>query len=125
MARDFNLNSPIYLQVAQMIRDAIVSGDLPEGKAIPSVRQISVEQELNPQTVLNATRLLMEESILEKRRGIGIFVRAGARENLLKNEREKFRSQDVPEMVARAELLGLTAVKTAEIIKEAFKERRK
>lgn len=125
MARDFNLNSPIYLQVAQMIKDAIVSGDLPEGEAIPSVRQISVEQELNPQTVLNATRLLMEESILEKRRGIGIFVRAGARENLLKNEREKFRSQDVPEMVARAELLGLTAVKTAEIVKEAFKERRK
>ena len=125
MARDFNLNSPIYLQVAQMIKDAIVSGDLPEGEAIPSVRQISVEQELNPQTVLNATRLLMEESILEKRRGIGIFVRAGARENLLKNEREKFRSQNVPEMVARAELLGLTAVKTAEIVKEAFKERRK
>lgn len=125
MAHDFNLNIPIYLQVAQMIRDAIVSGDLPEGEAIPSVRQISVEQELNPQTVLNATRLLMEESILEKRRGIGIFVQAGAKENLLKNEREKFRTQDVPEMVTRAKLLGLTAAKTVEIVKEAFKERRK
>ena len=125
MAHDFSLTSPIYLQVAQMIRDTIVSGDLPEGEAIPSVRQISVEQELNPQTVLNATRLLMEESILEKRRGIGIFVQAGAREKLLKNEREKFRSQDVPELVARAKLLGLTAANTAGIVKEAFKEREK
>ncbi len=65
----FGNETPIYLQVAQMIRDAIVAGDLPEGEAIPSVRQLSVEQGLNPQTVLNATRLLLDEGILEKRRG--------------------------------------------------------
>ncbi len=119
----FDQTRPIYLQVAEMIRDAILSADLPEGEAIPSVRRISVEQELNPQTVLNATRLLMDEDLLEKRRGVGIFVQAGARQVLIDREKEAFRTVELPALVSRARLLGLSARETTDMVKKTFEER--
>jgi len=122
MTLDFDHKTPIYLQVAQMIREAVLAGDLKEGEAIPSVRQISVEQGLNPQTVLNATRRLMDEGILEKRRGIGIFVRAGAHETLQRSELEVFRGEDIPGLVNRAKLLGLSMTETCALVKTGFKE---
>ena len=118
----FDHKTPIYLQVAWMIRDAVLRGDLPEGEAIPSVRQVSVEQGLNPQTVLNATRLLIDEGILEKRRGIGIFVKEGARKALLRAELKRFKADDVNALVNRARLLGLSRKSTLELIKEKFEE---
>ena len=122
MIVDFNHKTPIYLQIAEMIRDAIVTGDLPEGEAIPSVRQVSVEQGLNPQTVLNANRMLLEEGILEKRRGIGFFVKEGARMVLLKAELERLKREDVPALINRAKLLGLSRQATLDLIKVHFKE---
>lgn len=118
----FDHKTPIYLQVARMIREAVLSGDLPEGKAIPSVRQISVEQELNPQTVLNATRLLLDEGILEKRRGIGVFVKEGARAALMRRELEIFKKEEIPGLVSRARLLGLSSKITLGLVKEKFEE---
>lgn len=118
----FDHKTPIYLQVARMIREAVLSGDLPEGKAIPSVRQISVEQELNPQTVLNATRLLLDEGILEKRRGIGVFVKEGARAALMRRELEIFKKEEIPVLVSRARLLGLSSKITLGLVKEKFEE---
>jgi DNA-binding transcriptional regulator YhcF (GntR family) len=122
MTINFDHKTPIYLQVAAMIRDAVASGDLVEGGAIPSVRDISAENSLNPQTVLNATRILIEEEVLEKRRGIGIFVREGARQALLKAELEKFKSEDVPNLTKRAKLLGLSPKMTLDLVREKFKE---
>ena len=122
MTLNFGSKTPIYLQVAQMIRDAIVSGDLAEGKAIPSVRQVSVEQGLNPQTVLNATHLLLDEGVLEKQRGVGIFVKEGARELLLAAELERFKAADLPGMVKRARLLGLSSKATVDLVKVHFEE---
>ena len=122
MTLNFGSKTPIYLQVAMMIRDAIVSGDLAEGKAIPSVRQVSVEQGLNPQTVLNATHLLLDEGALEKRRGIGIFVKEGARELLLAAELEQFKDADLPDLVQRARLLGLSCKATMDLVKVQFEE---
>ena len=124
MSYQFDSTTPIYLQVARQIRDAIVEGDLAEGEAIPSVRQISVERNLNPQTVLNATRLLMDEGILEKQRGIGIFVAAGARKKMLRLERQIFETEDVPALVDRAAMLKFSANDTNKIIIAAFKERK-
>ena len=120
----FDSTTPIYLQVARQIKDSIVTGDLQEGEAIPSVRQISVDRNLNPQTVLNATRLLMDEGILEKQRGIGIFVAEGAHKNLLRMERKIFETEEVPALVSRAEVLKLSASDTNKIITAAFKERK-
>lgn len=122
MTLTFGNKVPIYLQVAQMIRDAIMSGDLPEGEAIPSVRQISVEQGLNPQTVLNATRLLVDEGILEKRRGVGIFVKAGGRKALISLELNRFIGNDLPALVKRAQLLGLSSKAAVELVKAQFEE---
>ena len=118
----FDPKAPIYLQVAQMVRDAIMSGDLREGEAIPSVRQISVEQGLNPQTVLNATRLLVDEGILEKRRGVGIFVKAGGRKALIALELNRFKESDLPALVKRAQLLGLSSKAAVELVKAQFVE---
>ncbi len=122
MTINFDHKTPIYHQVARMIRDAVVAGDLPEGEAIPSVRQVSAEQGLNPQTVLNATRLLIDEGVLEKRRGIGIFVKEGARTALLGEELKRFKAADVPTLVGRARLLGLTRKATLDLVKEEFEE---
>lgn len=122
MTINFDHRTPIYLQVARMIRDAVVAGDLPEGEAIPSVRRVSVEQGLNPQTVLNATRLLIDEGILEKRRGIGIFVKEGARIALLGEELKRFKSADVPTLVSRARLLGLTSKATLDLVRGKFED---
>jgi len=122
MTINFDHKTPIYFQIARLIRDAVVAGDLPEGQAIPSVRQVSVEHGLNPQTVLNATHLLIDEGLLEKRRGIGIFVREGAREALLNQEIERFKAADVPALVDRARLLGLSQKATLDLVREKFKE---
>ena len=103
-----------------MILDAVAAGDLAEGEPIPSVRKVSVEQGLNPQTVLNATSLLIQDGILEKRRGIGIYVCTGARQQVLKTEREKFKREDIPELVNRARVLGWSRTKTLELVKSQF-----
>ena len=122
MTINFDHKIPIYLQVARIIRDAVAAGDLPEGEAIPSVRRVSVEQGLNPQTILNATRLLIDEGVLEKRRGIGIFVKEGARKALLGEGLKVFKAADVPTLVDRARLLGLTRKATLDLVKEEFEE---
>ncbi|UCH62404.1 MAG: GntR family transcriptional regulator [Fidelibacterota bacterium] len=122
MTINFDHKTPIYHQVARIIRDAVAAGDLPEGEAIPSVRQVSAEQGLNPQTVLNATRMLIDEGILEKRRGIGIFVKKGARKTLLGQGLKRFEATDVPALVHRARLLGLSRKVTLDLVKEKFEE---
>ncbi len=122
MTIHFDQTKPIYLQVAQMIRDSVIAGDLPEDSSIPSVRRISVDQGLNPQTVLNATHALVDEGILEKRRGVGIFVKRGARDLLRQRELNQLKQQEIPEMVTRARLLGLNAKETVQLVRENFKE---
>lgn len=121
MSINFDQKTPIYLQVAGMIRDAVAAGDMPEGEAIPSVREVSAEHGLNPQTVLNATRVLIDEGILEKRRGIGIYVKEGAQQALLKVARGQFRSEEIPAFVSRAKLLGFSGKEIQDLIRQKTK----
>ncbi len=123
MAIEFETNTPIYLQISEMIREAILAGDFKEGEAIPSVRQISVEQNLNPQTVLNATQILINEELIEKKRGLGLYVQKGAREKLQRDERRVFREAEVPKLVTRARLLGFSRSELLQIIEQAFQEK--
>jgi GntR family transcriptional regulator len=122
MSIKFDHKTSIYLQVAGMIRDAVAAGDISEGQAIPSVREVSAEHGLNPQTVLNATRVLIDEGILEKRRGIGIFVKEGAQQTLLKAAREHFKTEEIPAFVSRSKLLGFSDKEIQDLIRQKIKE---
>jgi len=86
---------------------AILDGTLAEGKALPSVRQVAVDFQVNPLTVSKAYQALVDDGLVEKRRGVGMFVCDGAREKLLRNEREHFLETEWPRILDRMEQLGL------------------
>jgi len=107
MARQWEDNQPIYWQLRQHTVSAILDGTLAEGDALPSVRQVAVDFQINPLTVSKAYQSLVDDELVEKRRGVGMFVTAGARERLLESERQKFLSEDWPRIAERIEKLGL------------------
>jgi len=119
---EFDSQTPIYLQIADMIREAILAGDIPEEEAIPSVRQISVEQNLNPQTVLNATQELINDGLIEKRRGLGMFVKKGARKQLRMEQTKEFKQHTLPELIQQAKMVGIAKEELLERIEELYEE---
>lgn len=107
MAHRWDDNQPIYWQLRQQTVASILDGSMREGDALPSVRQVAAELRINPLTVSKAYQLLADENLVEKRRGVGLFVTDGARRRLLGQEREKFLSEEWPRIVERIESLGL------------------
>jgi GntR family transcriptional regulator len=104
----WNNNSPIYLQIKEKIIAAIIDQAMLEGDAIPSIRQISADYQINPITVSKAYQLLVENGILEKRRGLGMFVMEGARKQLLHEQKQQFLLDEWPELKAKIKRLGLS-----------------
>lgn len=100
--------TPIYLQLRSMVVQRILKGSLAEGEAVPSVRQVAAEEKINPLTVSKAYQMLVEEELLEKRRGLGMFVEAGAQAKALEQERAVFLTQEWPRVQARIAHLGLS-----------------
>jgi len=86
----------------------ILDGVLKEGDPLPSVRNVAAEYRINPLTVLKAYQQLVDEDLVEMRRGLGMFVKVGARESLLKGERQKFLSEEWPRVAAKIQRLGIT-----------------
>jgi GntR family transcriptional regulator len=86
----------------------ILDGTLPEGEALPSVRTVASEFQLNPITVSKSYQALVDEGLVEKRRGLGMFVCEGARRKLMDSERAKFLNEEWPAMLSRIEQLGLS-----------------
>ncbi|MBC8193726.1 MAG: GntR family transcriptional regulator [Candidatus Marinimicrobia bacterium] len=119
---NFDQKTPIYQQLAESIRQDILSGALPAETAIPSVRQISVEYGLNPQTVLNATQLLIQEGLLEKRRGLGMFVQKSARKQLNQSASERFKNETIQALVQEAQLLSISQSDLIELIQKNYGE---
>lgn len=107
MEINWNNKDPIYLQLKERLVELIMDGELGEGDALPSVRQISSEQRINPITVSKAFQILVDEELIEKKRGIGMYVLSGAKDKLSKQERAKFLDQEWPQIAARIERLGL------------------
>ena len=107
MEINWNNKEPIYLQLKDRLVELIMDGELNEGDALPSVRQISSEQRINPITVSKAFQILVDEELVEKKRGIGMYVLSGAKDKLSKQERAKFLEQEWPQIAARIERLGL------------------
>lgn len=105
---DWDDNEPIYVQLAQSVLEGIMRGVLPEGEAVPSVRQVASQERINPLTVSRGYQLLVDDGFLEKRRGLGMFVAAGARKAALARERDRFLAEEWPKTRNRIELFGLS-----------------
>ncbi|NII10526.1 GntR family transcriptional regulator [Oleiagrimonas sp. C23AA] len=107
MTITWNDNVPIYRQLRERVVAMILDGALNEGDALPSVRQVAAEYQINPLTVSKAYQELVDDQLVEKRRGLGMFVTDGAREALLESERKRFLREEWPALFARIERLGL------------------
>ncbi|OUM98313.1 MAG: GntR family transcriptional regulator [Paenibacillaceae bacterium ZCTH02-B3] len=108
---------PIFQQIAERIEDDILSGALPEESQVPSTNQFAAYYRINPATAAKGVNLLVEQGILYKRRGIGMFVATGAREAVLEKRRRQFYDQYVAAMLAEAEKLGITREDLIEMIR--------
>ena len=108
MAFEWNDSLPIYRQLRDRIVHMILDGVLNEGDALPSVRSVATEFRVNPLTVLKAYQHLAHEELVESRRGLGMFVKPGARKILLHGEREKFLTEEWPRVAAKIERLGVS-----------------
>ena len=115
MDSHWNDNQPIYRQLRDKVVAMILEGNLAEGDALPSVRSVAAEHTLNPLTVLKGYQQLVDEGLVEKRRGRGMFVTTGARVALMRGERERFLAHEWPRVRSTIERLGLDA---AELLKK-------
>ena len=109
MDREWNDSQPIYRQLRDRVIAMILDGVLKEGDPLPSVRNVAAEYRVNPLTVLKGYQQLVEEELVEKRRGLGLYVREGARDLLLKGERERFLNEEWPRIQETIGRLGLDA----------------
>ncbi len=109
MDPNWNDSQPIYRQLRDRVVAMILEGVLKEGDPLPSVRNVAAEYQLNPLTVLKGYQQLVDEQLVEKRRGRGMFVSDGARRALLKDERQKFLEDEWPKVRATIARLGLDA----------------
>ena len=113
MSMQWNESAPIYRQLRDYIKAMILDEALKEGDALPSVRQVSADFQLNPITVSKAYQELVDENLVEKRRGLGMYVNQGARLALLKSERDHFLSEEWPVLRERLRRLELDLVELA------------
>ena len=109
MDREWNDNQPIYRQLRDRVVAMILDGVLKEGDPLPSVRNVAAEYRVNPLTVLKGYQQLVDEELVEKRRGLGMYVKAGAQVLLLRGERQKFLTEEWPRISETIQRLGLKA----------------
>ncbi|MCH8861312.1 MAG: GntR family transcriptional regulator [Proteobacteria bacterium] len=107
MNPDWKEDQPIYRQLRDKVASAILEGSLKEGEALPSVRNVAMEMQINPLTASKAYQELVSQELVEKRRGLGMFVIEGARAKLLQGERKRFLEEEWPEIVARIQALEM------------------
>jgi GntR family transcriptional regulator len=115
-------DQPIYRQLHDRILGLILSGALKEGEALPSVRQVASDYQINHLTVGKAYQELVDAGLVEKRRGIGMFVLPGAQQKIATSEREKFISQELPNLIAKARQLGIREAELTKAIRQMMKE---
>ncbi|MFP7761879.1 GntR family transcriptional regulator [Marisediminicola sp. LYQ134] len=112
----FNDESPIFQQLAARIADDIVAGTYAEEAAVPSTNEFAVFYRINPATAGKGVNVLVEQQVLYKKRGVGMFVATGARERLRQLRRTEFRTQFVAPLVREASVLGITPSEVADMI---------
>jgi len=109
---------PIFMQIAEKIEDDIIEERLPEETQVPSTNQFAAFYQINPATAAKGVNLLVDQGILYKKRGIGMFVAAGARQGLMEKRKTQFYEQFVVSMVQEAEKLGITTEQLVEMIRK-------
>lgn len=118
MEREWDDSQPIYRQIRDRVVEMILDGALQEGDPLPSVRTVAADSRVNPITVLKAYQELTDEHLVEKRRGLGMYVKPGARALLLAGERQKFLAEQWPRIHATIRRLGLTPQELLDATKE-------
>ena len=118
MPPTLNEQTSIYLQIAKMLEDGILRGIYPEDTQVPSTNELAKLYTINPATAAKGINLLVDEGILYKRRGIGMFVSPGAREKILQKRRGAFARDHIAPLLAEARSLGITKEELLDMIKE-------
>lgn len=116
MTVEWNEKQPIYRQLRDLVAQRIMDGSFPEGEAVPSVRQVASDYQINHLTVGKAYQELVDAELLEKRRGLGMFVTQGARKALTRDEKQQFVEEEVPAFLERARVLGMDTQELAELL---------
>ena len=107
---------PIFLQIAEQVENDILAGEAAEEAQVPSINEFAMFYRINPATALKGVNLLVDEGILYKKRGIGMFVATGARERLIAKRREQFRTQYVVPLLAEAAKLGISSAQLTQLL---------
>lgn len=115
---NFDGEKPIYLQIAEQIEDAILTEAFPEETQIPSTTEISATYRINPATALKGINRLVEEGMVYKKRGLGMFVSRGAKEKIMEKRKRDFYTNFVVSLLEEAEKLGITRRELAAMIEE-------
>lgn len=116
----FQNERPIFLQIAEQLEEGILSGAYPEESRVPSITEYSVTYKINPATALKGINLLVDAGLIYKKRGLGMFVAAGAKEKLKSQRRDLFYHDYIEKLVREAKNLGLTTSELAEMIERGF-----
>ena len=120
MEFNFSGEKPLFQQVADQIAEGIFNGAYLEGEQIPSTTEISKSYQINPATVLKGMNLLVERQLIEKKRGIGMFVLPDAQERVRSARKEEFLNKEVLEVVAESKKLGITAEQLKQLIERGY-----
>lgn len=115
---DLNSDKSIYIQIAESIENEILLGNLKEGEQAPSTNQFAKVYQINPATAGKGLNILVEEEILYKKRGLGMFVAEGAREKILKKRQNSFFKEAIPELIKEGERVELTIEEIIKAIKK-------
>ncbi len=123
MTFEWNDKQPIYRQLRDLVAERIMDGSFPEGEAVPSVRQVAADYQINHLTVGKAYQELVDEGLLEKRRGLGMFVRDGACNACTRDEKQQFVDEEIPAFLERARVLGLDVEEVVDLLLAAGGDR--
>lgn len=122
MQLDFNAEKPIFIQIAEGIEDAILSGAFPEDSRVPSITELSTNYKINPATALKGVNLLVDSNIIYKKRGVGMFVNKGAVSELQEKRKQQFFEHYIAGLIAEARRLNLTEEDVKKLIERGFRK---
>lgn len=116
----FNQEDPLYIQIAKQLEEMILIKELTEGEQVPSTTQLSQALKVNPATVLKGMNLLVDNQLIEKKRGMGMFVRKGAYQKIVNKRQDDFYQNFIEKMVSEAQQLNISKQKLFEMIERGY-----